>query len=492
MKACQLKISLLPDKKITRTLLISKNKTIENLHEMIQILFNLDGCESYSFKIKDKILQKDLNHSEKKTLLRIKENETFYYYYDLVDTLSFEIKVLESVQSNHVPQCISYKGKNLYEGVYHQVESQYQSNVDINWINHCLSYYEKNDSFMDEVKEQLTQLTKIRFFQDYMHNQIVKIKLPQDRIVYMGCDASDDVVLNFHINANKLIEYSGINPQAFTQSIIKYHDCIECSLIKRSKIDSSEDFDLNIGPFGVFISYANVFSNEQIPIEYMGIYVEALKKYVQVIQYCHENNIKYTSGKMISIDENSIVQTEGKMNIYNIQFLDDTALEELKTKYPLTNSSVEIDVLTLPIGEDQLETRVIVGDEEHGFQDSLIFNGSIKTLLVEILLLLEERWKKYGMDQQWILRDLQLCHELEKFTSYLGVEVLYQNHLPGLDQKYFLNNLEKEWENASPDEIILRILDELGIDINEIKKVEISKEDLEKKIQSIKNQKKYN
>ena len=52
MKSFELKISLIQKKKrIMRTLLVSKKTTYEQLHEMIQLLFNLDCTEAYSFEL---------------------------------------------------------------------------------------------------------------------------------------------------------------------------------------------------------------------------------------------------------------------------------------------------------------------------------------------------------------------------------------------------------------------------------------------------------
>ena len=52
MKVLQLKISLMKKKKrISRVLLVSKTETFDNLHGMIQILFNLDSTEMYTFDI---------------------------------------------------------------------------------------------------------------------------------------------------------------------------------------------------------------------------------------------------------------------------------------------------------------------------------------------------------------------------------------------------------------------------------------------------------
>ena len=219
-----------------RTLLVSKKTTYEQLHEMIQLCFNLDCCEAYSFEVNKKIIQKDKKQSEKKNLLKVKDKDLIYYHYDLVEPLHFKIEVCQSNEEISYPKCVKTVGKHLYEGLNGLIESKYQADVDLNWINSCLSYYneEKKKDFYYEIKNRVKELSQIRYFQDYMHNQIVQIHLPQNRIVYMACDATEDVILNFHINSNKLLEYTSINQKSVSQSVIKYHDCIELCMMKKT------------------------------------------------------------------------------------------------------------------------------------------------------------------------------------------------------------------------------------------------------------------
>ena len=133
MQALQLKISLMKKKKrISRVLLVSKTETFENLHGMIQILFNLDSIEMYTFEVNKKLISKNKLNSHLKTLNKCKEKDVFYYHYDLIDSLHFKIEVLENVYTDITPLCIKASGKNLYEGVEEQIEDKYQSNVDMN------------------------------------------------------------------------------------------------------------------------------------------------------------------------------------------------------------------------------------------------------------------------------------------------------------------------------------------------------------------------
>lgn len=494
MKAMQINISLTQKrKKIMRTLIVSKKTTYEQLHEMIQILFNLDCCEEYSFEIDKKWIQKDEKHSELKTLVRLKENDIFYYHYDLIDSLHFKIEVLNSIESSIVPLCTQIVGKNLYEGIQGNVESKYQSDVDINWINESLSYYQetKQAYFYEQVKESIQKLSKIRFFQDFMHNQIIQIHLPQNRVVYMGCDASEDVILNFHINSNKLMEYTSINQRSISQSIIKYHDCIELSMLKRSRLDEKMDFDFNVGNYGIFLSHANVFSNEIIPVFYMNIYLHALRQYVKVIEYCQKNELKFVLGKMLVIDTNDEIQVcDGKMVIYNIAFLEEKEALNIKEKYSMHNTKVEVDVLTFPKGINDLETICIVGDNVNGYLECEIHCSSLKTMLVKIFMLLQKRWEMFGMDKTIVLRDLNLKKEFEKICEQFGIECQYENQLTGIDAKYILGDKHVDLENMDPKTILLRILEELGIDMNELQHVDATS-DIVEKIQSIKDSKKY-
>ena len=493
MKALQLKISLTKKKKrISRVLLVSKTETFDNLHGMIQILFNLDSTEMYTFEINKKLISRSSTNSHLKTLNRLKENDVFYYHYDLIDSLHFKIEVLESVTTETAPLCIKANGKNLYEGVEEQLEEKYQSNVDIKWINQCLSYYREDVryTFMNDVKKEIVRLTHIKYFQDYMHNQIVKIVCPQDKIIYMGCDATSDVVLNYHVNSNKLIEYTGINPSAGSQSILKYHDCIECTLMRKNSLDDDIEFDFKVGNFGVFVSHANVFTNEDIPVEYMNQYLYALRKYVDVIEYAKLNNIKYKLGYMIESKDNEINQVIGRMNIYNIEFLGEELCKELTKQYPLVDDYVEIDVLTFHKYEHKLETKVIVGNKNN-YLESVVYNGSLKTLLVEILVLLQARWEKSGMDKTWILRDNHLVNEFKKISKYLGVEIVLQDQLDGIDEKYLINSKNMEVDDLDPSQMVIKLMEELGLDTKNLHQVELSKEELIEKIQSIRNQKKY-
>ena len=81
MKSFELKISLIQKKKrIMRTLLVSKKTTYEQLHEMIQLLFNLDCTEAYTFEVNKKMIQKDKKQSEKKSLIKLKDKDVFYLY----------------------------------------------------------------------------------------------------------------------------------------------------------------------------------------------------------------------------------------------------------------------------------------------------------------------------------------------------------------------------------------------------------------------------
>lgn len=493
MKSFELKISLIQKKKrIMRTLLVSKKTTYEQLHEMIQLLFNLDCTEAYTFEVNKKMIQKDKKQSEKKSLIKLKDKDVFYYHYDLVEPLHFKINVGLSDNSD-TPKCIQTVGKNLYEGLSGSVEDKYQSSVDINWINECLSYYneDKKKEFYYEIKNRVKELSQIRYFQDYMHNQIVQIHLPQNRIVYMACDATEDVILNFHINSNKLLEYTSINQKSVSQSIVKYHDCIELCMMKKTFIDQKTDFDFSVGNYGIFLSYANVFHHEEIPAFFMHMYLKAFDQYIKTMQYCQKNQMKFTEGKMLDINENEISLNNGQMVIYNISFLNQESAEKIKNEYPKNQLKVEIDVLTLPKGVNNLETICIVGDSVNGHLECEIQNASVKTMLAHIFSLLQERWKIVGMDAVLVLRDKNLEREFNYLAQQLGIECRLENKLSSIDAKYISTSKHSSIENMDQKTLVLRLLEELGIDPNNIQTIDATNEILEK-LENMKDDKKYN
>lgn len=488
MRAIKLEISLKKTKKkINRTVLVFKKMSYQQLHEVIQLLFNLDCCEDYAFiyntnKVKD----------YHKTLLRVKENDVIQYHYDLVDPLFFDCVVKEIVDSDEV-KCISFHGKNLYESVRGELLVKYQSDFDIEWVNQCLKAYSVDDdrTYLRRVKEVLEKLTQIRFFQDYMHNQIVQIELPQKRFVYMGCDASQDVVLNFHINSNKLIEYTSVNPSSPAQSIIKYHDCIELALIKRGRNDDLNDFDFNVSSYGAFLSYTDILNKEEELLSFQKeIYLFALKQYVKVMEFCAQNNMKYQQGKMMKMDlKGQIEQVDGRMTVIDLQPFEDEMLSVICTQFPQNEESVEADVLSLIRENGEVETLAIVGNMKTGYAVNTLKNHSVKTMVVMLMEMFCERWQKNGRDKIVVMRDENLLKVFRQMGEKLNVCFEKRNKLD-LDDE-FLPEKRPSLEDMNPKDIILRLLEELGIDVDDFERIEIKDEDLKKKIKLLKDEKKY-
>lgn len=489
MKTIQLEISLLDkNKKISRTILVPKKTTYQQLHEMIQLVFNLDHIEAFMFEKNKKVIE---NEQTNKTLIRLKQNDTFDYYYDLINMIHFRCVVKEIIDSDEC-RCIHVQGKNLYESVHAEVEDVYQSDVDLDWINTCLKAYQKDyeQSFKERLKSLLERLIKIRFFQDYMHNQIVCIDLPQNRSVFMGCDASEDVILNFHINANKLVEYTSVNPKAITQSIIKYHDCIELALVKRAKSDLDVDFDCTVGPFGVFFNYANIFEDEEVPSFFKEMYLVALEKYILVIEECAKKQIKFKYGRMMHIDQQNVVkQIDGKLNITNIDLVNETSYDQLKKVFEKRENTIEVDVLSL-FEDSEVVTLAIIGNKTEGFSTEKIYNASTKSMLATILGMLIERWSHSGIDSIILMRDTNLYKEVNKICETMDIECQLVDNLIEMDDA-FIQDEHVNFNELNPKDIVLRLLEELGVDTIKLQEREIKKEDLLEKIEHLKNDKKY-
>lgn len=489
MKSVQLKITLLEKKKrIMREVIVSKKTTYEQLHQIIQVLFNLDGVEEYAFKVANKWLRCDSKHTMEKTLFRIKKDDVFEYYYDALQTLCFKVVAEDIIETEQFPVCIGASGKNLYENVYSEIETSRQSKFSMDWVNESLKAFHDSEGFLKKVKEQLERLVSIRFFQDYMHNQIIKIHLPQDRIVYMGCDASDEVVLNFHINGAKLMEYTSVNQTMPTQSMIKYHDCIECSLLRLSRND--EDIvDFKVGNYGVLLSFANIFTpDEEILKMHRHIYTCALEKYVDAIEYCAKENKKYKVGQMIEVDE-TIHECVGQMQIYPMAFEVENLIAQMNEKLSYTDEYVEVDVLTMMQEEDTLSTICIIGNEKDGFIERELFNASVKTMGKAILELLVERWKEKGIDSLIRVCDINLKRAIDSWIKPLNVSCEISN-LKDIKKAYLSEEQKHVFDDMEAGEILLKLLKELGVDLHELRSIKISKEDV-KKLKSSKDHKKY-
>ena len=166
-------------------------------------------------------------------------------------------------------------------------------------------------------------------------------------------------------------------------------------------------------------------------------------------------------------------------------------VEEIKNEYQKNQSKVEIDVLTLPKGINSQETVCIVGDSVNGHLECEIQNASLKTMLAHIFSLLQERWKITGMDAVFVLRDKNLEREFNYLAQQLGIECRLENKLPSIDAKYISSNKHQSIDNMDPKTLVLRLLEELGIDPNNIQTIDATNEILEK-LGNIKDDKKYN
>ena len=188
------------------------------------------------------------------------------------------------------------------------------------------------------------------------------------------------------------------------------------------------------------------------------------------MQYCQKNQIKFTEGKMLDINGNEISLNNGQMVIYNISFMNQESADKIKNEYPKNQLKVEIDVLTLPKGINNQETICIVGDSVNGHLECEIHNASLKTMLAHIFSLLQERWKITGMDAVLVLRDKNLEREFNYLAQQLDIECRLENKLPSIDAKYISTSKRNSIENMDPKTLVLRLLEELGIDISDIVK----------------------
>lgn len=470
-------------KKISRTLLVPLNTTYANLHQMIQIAFNLENVEYYEFETNTALIKrlKDGKHtcaSSKK--IHFSENESFEYRYDLIHPLYFQCAVEKIEKSQRqVPCVIEATGKNLYETIIDKIDAKKQSDFDMTWTNQRYLVFDKNNKIHQQIEASLLQsmkeLTGIKYFQDYMHGQVVRVECPQKRYVYFGCDASKDCYLNFHRNGSKLVQYLQMNPQALPASIERYQDCITLSLYKISTAEKN-NYSYTANGYGAFITNYDVMECENIRLDEKLLYAYALKQYVKVIQACAKNQMKLEDGVMRCISLQSTISSEALL-------LEDEKVilgfeDKLTSHFACCTRSqdcCEIDVLTLEnANQEELFSNVLIIARNNLVDEIVLQNTSLKTIMSEVFLNLEAHFFQSGIVSQCIVRDKNMAQMMASFTQALQIDVSIQSHLPMIDAFYQEHYATME-EGEEEKEVMVQLFHAMGIEPQIIKKIVLPK-----------------
>lgn len=493
MKAVELHVLMTnPTTQISRTICVPKRYTFDQLHQCIQIAFNFENIEYYDFLYNRRHINKDLKNENTRKLLSLKENDLIEYQYGAIEPFLFTIHVEKIVDvKSDVPQLQHFQGNNAYETVASLFDEAQQTPCDPTWIAHRYLGFagDYRTNFDLKFVELIERLTQVRFFQDYIHNQIVQIECPSHRMVYFGADATDNVVINFHENSEKLLTFTTIDPKVLPQSNVKYHDCIECVFIKKGS-NEPEDFDYIVKKFGVLFSKVGVMASNQLPQGLAVLYLDAFEKYVQTIEACAKENIKAKPSYMIAVDKNGNwqqVRSSIAVNLDLGEHISELCYEAWDTRYP-NDMTWELDIVSsLNQERNEIETRVIVGSVEDGFEDYVIYNNTLRHLLFETTAFLAWNFEKRGYCKELLVRDKNLLPLLTPFCNRFGVELELVQKCKDIDEQYALNPKRPQHSMEEVESAIMKMLSDLGVDMDSIETVEVhGPEDLHKRMDEIK------
>lgn len=492
MKAVELKITMIdPTTEITRTICVPKRFSFDQLHQCIQIAFNFENIEYYDFYYNNRHINRDLRNHDQRKLLSLKENDQIEYQYGAIEPFSFIIDVLKIVDvKSEIPQLLDFQGNNAVETISSEWDPNKQTPCDPTWIAHLYEGFadDYQEKFDMKFKECLERLTQIRYFQDYVHNQIVQIECLNQRKVYFGADATDGVIINFHENSEKLMTFTTIDTSILPQSNVKYHDCIECVLIKKAT-NEIEEFDYTINKFGVLFSRVGVVSQPELPQGLAVLYLDAFEKYVQTIEAVASQDIKAQPSYMIRVDQQGKWQQVKSSVEVNL----DLGEHISKLCYELDESfrnkeTWELDVLSLlNRKKNEIETRVIVGNFENDFEDYVIRTISLKHLLFEITAFLNWNFNFKGICKVLLVRDKNLVPLLTPFCERLGIQLELVNKCRELDRHYDLEPKKSIEKFEEIESVIMKMLSDMGVDLDSVDAFEVSgPEELQDRLDEIK------
>lgn len=501
MKALQIHIALKRKrKKVERTLILPKKETFHHLHEAIQLAFNLSNLEAYEFTGEFGIISQ-IKYDSKvsfptRKLLCLKEQDVFTYQYDRLETLTFVCTVEKILDIKEWKISLIHSvGNALYDNVHDTLDAKQMAKTDMNWINQCLdkmSWSEENQQYHDEIEDVLKELCSIKYFQDFIHQQIFEIILPMNHRVYFGCDCTESVHVNYYASYNKLAEYMCHNPKGLPASVEKYHDCISCVIYRLENPQEKDYYDYIMNPYGAFITCLSVAHNEMIPAYQRHMYLMALRQFVKCVHYCQGNNLKSAIGQMITIDWKDHI----RLGTFQIKFpkfevASPEQLQECFQDLPRNEDVLEMDVITvLDYPSEELFTSILAIGIGSDIKEILLQNTSFKTIFPYVRDYLIDYWEKQGLNSLIKVRDENMENLLQEMCRPLQIDLQVCDRLTNIDQyffnHYFTNRLS-DHDEASAHQIILEVLRKLGVDEEFIAALhDMDGEDMEEDVRKIK------
>lgn len=459
MKACQIKIKLLKTKKkVTRTIIIPKQFTFDDLHKVIQVCFGLYDLELYEFSYNNKFLRRctDSNKidSANKKLIRVKEGEKFTYMYDLLDTSMFECHVEKIVDvKESYPILIDAKGENLMEAGMQSVTAPAQFNEQ--WVQDVLKGFsfsldEQNELIM-QIKASFEKLIKIKNWQDYIHGNIMKVNLEGQRDIYIGADASDNARLDFYPTKEALNRFMLRNNNAPLWNRFAYPSISSMLICKMRESKERDNFILSSGHYGCYVEYLTLNAEKQLPLGERTIFTKALARYVDCIQKMADEKMALEQKKLFIYKMDGTLETEELNFGYEdlMTVLKEEYVNEVK-KMP-KHQILEVDVVQVYEEETGFRDYLFLADEL-GVEGILLGSLSMKTIQFEFLRSIFQRFEIMGCYKEIWVRDYNMLGLLSIFADQCGIKLNMNSLLPQLDDFYQKNCLP-DFVNEETDEV---------------------------------------
>ena len=477
MKTLELTISISDNGvSASRKCLIPAQYTYEELHRIIQLLFGLDNVEYYTFKLDNNMFIHEISsgtHSKPASakLLRLKLNDTSHYYYDILEAFDFRIKVSNIIdRKSNVPEVLSYRGKNLYEGILHGNFKEERTLFNQGWCNLVLGAFRGHHVETEcrvRINAAFKTLTAIKNWQDSMYNAIYEVQTPQNRTFYFASICEDEVIIDAYANEDKLIQFVNMNVNAMDYSAIRYHDTLTMTI---KRLDYREDrsiYDFSSNTYGGMLTRCNVFNPHQIlKIEELIHFTDAFTKMVSVFSELASNAVKLEKSQ-ISID------LKGGYTIHPLSltvhpFGLDLDFDPLSLNAEKLYDTIEIDVVSVYDEEARSENDfypvlLLIADEEN-IEEMRLENCSLKTIAYNIVDMLLNRMIWHGPYQTIKVRDSNMSSILEPFAE-LGTNIIVEDHLEWLDDHVISTYFDEVFDDDSLSrEMIVAQMKQAGLD----------------------------
>lgn len=479
MKTLELTISISDNGvKASRKCLVPAQYTYEELHRIIQLLFGLDNVEYYAFKInKNTYVHSISSGSHDKPaatkLLRLKLNDTIHYYYDILESFDFKIKVSDIIESKqNVPMVLSYRGKNLYEGVLHGNFTAERSSFDINWCNKVLKAFRGSAAetkCRSQINTAFKKLIAIKNWQDYAYNGVYEVHTGQGRTFYIASSCENDVIIDVYANADKLMQFVNMNINAMDYSAVRYHDTLTLTITRLDYHEDRSSYDFSTNNYGASLNRCNVFNPYQLlAIEELIYFTDVFTRMVAVIEdIASKPEIKLEKAQVIIDLDGSYTIQPLSLVVHPFGIDLDFDLIKSENNDELCDT-IEIDVVSVYDEEarsvkDFYPVLLLIADEEN-IEEMRLENCSMKTVAYNIIEMLLNRLIWHGPYKEIKVRDNNMSSILEPFTE-LGTKIVIEDHLEWLDDHVISTYFDEVFEDGGLSrEMVVSQMKQAGLD----------------------------